>query len=200
MARFKSHRGGVNQELINRISDLESRLSDLTDKIAGLESTYADKENYGLVRLSDASSVTQMSGLALPATEKNPLIVGTLANLISALNGKISDNPVILFSHRTEQIMTQVGKTYNVCSLNLPEGKWLLFGQTLASGDQYINGVTWGHISRMYRGAGDVEVANKCFAISVGGCTATLVVHAVGAPTIIHADGAYVFLMAVKFS
>ena len=61
--------GGVNQELINRISDIESRLLDLTDKLAGLESTHADKENYGLVRLSDASSVTQMSGLALPATE-----------------------------------------------------------------------------------------------------------------------------------
>lgn len=200
MARFKSHRGGVNQELINRISYLESRLSDLTDKLSGLESTHADKENYGLVRLSDASSVTQMSGLALPATEKNSALPGTLANLISVLNGKISGNPVILFSSCAEQIVTQTGKTYNVCSLNLPEGKWLLFGQTLASGDQYINGVTWGHISRMYRGAGDAEVANKCFAISVGGSTATLVVHAVGTPTIIHADGSYVFLIAVKFS
>ena len=140
-----------------------------------------------------------MSGLALPATEKNAALPGTLANLISALNGKISDNPVILLSSRTEQIVTQVGKTYSVCSLNLPAGKWLLFGQTLASGDQYINGVTWGHMSRMYRGAGDAEVANKCFAISTGGCTATLIVHAVGTSTIIHADGAYVFLIAVKF-
>lgn len=140
-----------------------------------------------------------MSGLALPATEKNPLIGGTLANLISVLNGKISDNPVILFSNRTEQIVTQAGKIYNVCSLNLPAGKWLLFGQTLASGDQYIDGATWWHISRSHRGAGGAEVANKCFAISAGGCTATLVVHADGTSTVIHADGRYVFLLAVKF-
>lgn len=191
--------GGVNQELINRISDIESRLLDLTDKLAGLESTHADKENYGLVRLSDASSVTQMSGLALPATEKNSALPGTLANMIGSINEKITDQPVLLFSCPQTQVLTEVGRIYDVCSLNIPAGKWFLIGQTLASGDQYIDGVTWGHISRSYAVGEEYERSNRCFAVSGGGTTATLRVNAQVRQSVIHADGAYAFLVAIKF-
>ena len=43
---------------------------------------------YGHVKLSDSSAVTDSTGLALPATEKNASIEGTLANQISAIKYK----------------------------------------------------------------------------------------------------------------
>lgn len=42
---------------------------------------------YGHVKLSDSSAVTDSTGLALPATEKNASIVGTLANQIANIRG-----------------------------------------------------------------------------------------------------------------
>ena len=42
----------------------------------------ADLESYGMVKLSDEVNVTDSTGLALPATEKNPDIEGTLAREI----------------------------------------------------------------------------------------------------------------------
>lgn len=43
----------------------------------------ADLESYGMVKLSDASNVTDSTGMALPVTEKNPDIRGTLASEIN---------------------------------------------------------------------------------------------------------------------
>lgn len=43
---------------------------------------------YGHVKLSDSSAVTDSTGLALPATEKNASIEGTLANQISTIKYK----------------------------------------------------------------------------------------------------------------
>lgn len=44
----------------------------------------------GHVKLSDSSAVTDSTGLALPATEKNASISGTMANQISELNTNLS--------------------------------------------------------------------------------------------------------------
>ena len=44
----------------------------------------------GHVKLSDSSAVTDSTGLALPATEKNASISGTMANQISELNKNLS--------------------------------------------------------------------------------------------------------------
>lgn len=44
---------------------------------------------YGHVKLSDSSAVTDSTGLALPATEKNASIDGTLANKIENFSSKI---------------------------------------------------------------------------------------------------------------
>lgn len=42
---------------------------------------------YGHIKLSDSSAVTDSTGLALPATEKNASIEGTLANQIANIRG-----------------------------------------------------------------------------------------------------------------
>lgn len=44
----------------------------------------------GHVKLSDSSAVTDSTGLALPATEKNASISGTMANQISELNTNLT--------------------------------------------------------------------------------------------------------------
>lgn len=44
----------------------------------------------GHVKLTDSSAVTDTTGLALPATEKNASIGGTLANQISAINNNLA--------------------------------------------------------------------------------------------------------------
>lgn len=49
----------------------------------------ATKNTQGVVKLSDSSAVTDSTGLALPATEKNASIEGTLANQISAIKYKL---------------------------------------------------------------------------------------------------------------
>lgn len=47
----------------------------------------ATKNTQGVVKLSDSSAVTDSTGLALPATEKNATIDGTLANQIANIRG-----------------------------------------------------------------------------------------------------------------
>lgn len=51
----------------------------------------ATKEAKGVVKLSDSEDVTDSTGLALPATEKNASIEGTLAHGIAELNSNLTD-------------------------------------------------------------------------------------------------------------
>lgn len=68
--------GGVPREVIQRIENIEQSRGDL--------------ENYGLVKLTDSSSVTAKSGLVLPAAEKNPAVEGSVASQIAALRSIIN--------------------------------------------------------------------------------------------------------------
>ena len=49
----------------------------------------------GHVKLSDSSAVTDSTGLALPATEKNASISGTMANQISELNTNLKNAIIV---------------------------------------------------------------------------------------------------------
>lgn len=62
----------------------------LTHMINETKALRATSETYGMVKLSDASTVVDATGLALPATEKNPDVDGTLANQIRAANTAIA--------------------------------------------------------------------------------------------------------------
>jgi len=57
--------------------------------------TKATASVFGHVKLTDSSAVTDGTGLALPATEKNASISGTLANQISTLDSKINNKDVL---------------------------------------------------------------------------------------------------------
>lgn len=62
----------------------------LTRMINETKALRATQDVFGMVKLSDASNVTDMTGIALPATEKNPDVEGTLANQIKEANNAIA--------------------------------------------------------------------------------------------------------------
>lgn len=62
------------------------------------ENNIATLENYGRVKLSNASNITDSTGVALPASEKNPNVSGSLANQISQLNADL-DNRTYQFKN-----------------------------------------------------------------------------------------------------
>ena len=68
--------------------------------IARLEGLKASLENRGLVQLSSATNVTDSTGLALPVTEKNASVEGTIANQVHNIENSISvkRNMGLLFS------------------------------------------------------------------------------------------------------
>lgn len=63
-----------------------TKLNENADIIDEELSKKATAEQFGRVKLSDSSAVTDSDGLALAATEKNASIDGTLANQIAKLN------------------------------------------------------------------------------------------------------------------
>ena len=67
-------------------SIISAKIEELTKAIEDATALRASLQAYGMVKLTDSSAVTDSTGLALPATEKNASIDGTLANQISQLN------------------------------------------------------------------------------------------------------------------
>ena len=72
----KSARGGADRDTIQRIENIERSRGSF--------------ENYGLVMLSESSSVTEAAGKALPAREKNAALPGTMANRTAAQEAVIN--------------------------------------------------------------------------------------------------------------
>lgn len=68
--------GGVNTDILKRITDMESELRLLKQSVA-------TETDYGLAKITESSAVTEKdSGLVLSARERNPAVDGTLANKI----------------------------------------------------------------------------------------------------------------------
>ena len=87
------------------------------------------------------------------------------------------------------------GQTYDLCSLNLPNGKWLVFGQTLAGGDLVIDGNISIHINGRNNVA-SAEASVVALAYSTGGVVnLKLVSNSIGTA---HADSNYCALKAIR--
>lgn len=63
---------------------IEKKLKELEELLRKTIALRADLESYGLVKLADSSAVTDSTGLALSANEKNPNVAGSLAAQINA--------------------------------------------------------------------------------------------------------------------
>lgn len=87
--------GAVSLETLARITVLEQELAEL-------KSTIASDSAYGLAKVTNATDVTQESGIALSAMQNNASVEGTLRNeiqtLISEKNGDWQSVPITSFS------------------------------------------------------------------------------------------------------
>ena len=93
--------------------DLQAQIDELDKKIEEAKELKATLEAYGMVKLSNSAAVTDSTtGLALPATEKNAALEGTLANQISQLNtnliplNSVITYPVVFGTAALEYIVT----------------------------------------------------------------------------------------------
>ena len=73
-------------ELLSRMSELENMVSNFGDRLASVEQSRAGTDVYGMVKLSDSSTVTESAGMAIPTREMNAALPGTLANKIQLLD------------------------------------------------------------------------------------------------------------------
>lgn len=83
--------GGINLELLARLQLLENEVSGLRQELTQVKQSRGG-EDYGLVKLTSSSTVTDSTGLALPTSENNATVEGTLANRI-AKERLYVDNP-----------------------------------------------------------------------------------------------------------
>lgn len=65
---------------------IDAKLKEIDEELERIRALRASFEQYGLVKLTNSAAVTDSTGMALSATEKNATIPGTLANQISSLN------------------------------------------------------------------------------------------------------------------
>ena len=73
---------------------VKAQIDALNTAIDNAKALRASLQQYGMVQLNDTSVVTDSTGLALPATEKNPNLSGTLANQILSLNTNLNIEPI----------------------------------------------------------------------------------------------------------
>ena len=102
--------GGGNLEFITRVQDLENKVSDLQQELTQVKNSKAGEEP-GLTRLSNSQTVTNSIGLALPTSEKNSRINGTLANGIEKVNRSL-DLTMLQIDNESDGGLWTVGKTY----------------------------------------------------------------------------------------
>ena len=92
---------GANKTIVDSALDVSSenpvqnkvvkeQIDALTTQINNAIALRSSLEQYGMAKLSNSAAVTDSTGLALPATEKNATIDGTLANQISQLNTNLN--------------------------------------------------------------------------------------------------------------
>lgn len=87
----KSENPIQNKVVNDAIEKLNKAVEDANQAIANAMELRASLTDYGMTKVTNSAAVTDSTGLALAATEKNALIPGTLAQQISQLNTDYSD-------------------------------------------------------------------------------------------------------------
>lgn len=103
-----------------------------------------------------------------------------------------------MMAYPTSSWNTEVGRTYNICSLNLTEGKWLLIGATLATGNLTIKNADFTGTTRNWREKSIPESTGLVIALSNGNKTVTLSLMADFISTQVHKDPNYCYLRAIR--
>lgn len=102
--------GGINLELLAKLQALEDQVSGLRQELSEVKASRAGND-YGLVKLSSSQSITNSVGLALPASENNAGISGSLRQNIVSLwekaNSYAAKTPAIAWNG--DVINTNIG-------------------------------------------------------------------------------------------
>lgn len=70
---------------------MQGAIQELRERLDAVEQSRATEENYGIVKFSGSSTVTQDMGLALSSKEKNPAVSGTMAQSISEVKARLGN-------------------------------------------------------------------------------------------------------------
>lgn len=82
-----------NKVIDAAIKNLNQAIAQANQLITNLQALRASTTTYGMVKVTDSAAVTDSTGLALAATEKNALIPGTLGNKLAQLNTDLKPVP-----------------------------------------------------------------------------------------------------------
>ena len=103
-----------------------------------------------------------------------------------------------LVAYNSTLTTTTVGETYEFCSLSLPEGKWLLIGACLASGDLTFDNADYGTKIRSRRTAEEQEKTGLIIGLATGPKTVKMKLTAAVISSTIHNDGNYCYMRAIR--
>lgn len=157
-------------------SDVTSQIINDATKAASAAAVYALQQRIGTGDLP--------SGM-------NDIISGLVA-----LNSNMNSVGAFLESYPQTPISNMTsGHIYTLCSINLPIGKWFVFGRTLAGGDLIIDGNISTHINDRNDGVTS-EGSVTAFAVSNGGIV-NLKLRSNGFGNV-HADPNYCALKAIR--
>ncbi len=81
-----------NKIITAKMNQIDALTAQIQESLAQVQALRADLENYGLVKLSSSSAVTDSAGLAVPTSELNAATEGTLANRIETLKTDVNIN------------------------------------------------------------------------------------------------------------
>lgn len=153
---------------------------------------------------SDSTTTVPSSALLKATDDKigdTSSLPGESSNVVSAitqLNSDFAAIGTVMVSAPPQTFATEIGKTYTLCSLDLPAGKWLVIGSTLAIGNILIENADSGGTWRNYREKSSPENTGMAIAFTNGNKTVNLTLVADYIVSQVHADINYCYLRAIR--
>lgn len=168
----------------------------LKDKLDEMDRIIDEKVAKALMSNVQVNDATKVPTSALAYNMQNAITKN--AEDITKLNSDVEGIGKTMISHPSSSFSTEVGKTYELCSLDLPEGKWLLIGATLATGNLLIENADFSGTSRNWREKSAPETTMLTIAFSSGGKKVKLMLVAAYVSALVHSDRNYCYLRAIR--
>ena len=117
-----------------------------------------------------------------------------LQDQITEQNSNINQIGQVLTAGSPTAYVTEQGKSYDICSLTLSDGKWIVIGATLSPGNLKIDGAQ----TAISRKTVHNDDTNLIISMATGPNKITLKLTEVYQPGMIHADANYCYLRAIR--
>lgn len=117
-----------------------------------------------------------------------------IKRVVAQLNSNINQIGQVLTVGSPTAYATEQGKSYDICSLTLSDGKWIVIGATLSPGNLKIDGAQ----TAISRKTVHNDDTNLIISMATGPNKITLKLIEVYQPGMIHADANYCYLRAIR--